>query len=123
MVRRSMRIEEQEQAAEEARQRRALERARRKALLAQEASGEARGYRYAIACSVGWVGPHHRPGPHVHEDSCTHREPIVYEGTRETANARAQQHADGRERGATYHSPMIVPEELIERHARQQGWK
>jgi hypothetical protein len=102
--------------------RRAAERAARRAHIAREASGEARGFRYAIACSVGWVGPWHLPGPHVHDDSCTHREPVVYEGDRESAQARAAMHAERNGRGATHHSPEIVPEEYIARCAAQRRW-
>ena len=99
------------------------ERAARRAHLAREASGEARGFRYAIASCVGWVGPYHLPGPRVFDDSCTHAKPVVYEGDRESANARAQMHAERNERGgATYHSPEIVPEEYIARCIAQRRW-
>lgn len=103
--------------------RRAAERAARRAQIAREASGEARGFRYAIACSVGWVGPWHLPGPRVHDDSCTHREPVVYEGDRETAQARAQMHAERNGcGGAVHHSPEIVPESEIPRRLALRRW-
>ena len=70
--------------------RRASDRAARRAHLAREASGEAHGFRYAIVCCVGWVGPYHLPGPRVFDDSCTHRDPVVYEGDRESAQARRE---------------------------------
>lgn len=92
-------------------------RAEREAHLQREATGEARGYRYAIECCVGWVGPWHLPGPRMYDDSCTHRDPVMYEGDRESANARAQKHAERNRRGgATHHTPMIVPEsEIVQR--------
>lgn len=102
--------------------RRASERAARRAQIAREASGEARGFRYAIACSVGWVGP---PQLHlsIHDDSCTHREPVVYEGDRESAQARAAMHAERNGcGGAVRHSPEIVPEEYIARCVALRRW-
>lgn len=104
--------------------RRKEERAARRTQLAREESGEARGFRYAIACEVGWVGPHDRPGPHVHDDRCTHREPVVYEGDRESAQARAGRHAERNGLGgALHHAPVIVPEDQIARVAAQRGWR
>jgi hypothetical protein len=92
------------------------ERAARRAQIAREESGEARGFRYAIECCAGWVGPWDRPGPHVHDDSCTHRDPVVYDGDRESAQARVQQHRErNRSGGAVHHSPFIVPESEIPR--------
>lgn len=99
------------------------ERAARRAHIAREDSGEARGFRYAIACCVGWVGPYHLPGPRVYDDCCTHAVPVVYEGDRESASARAARHADrNRLGGATHHSPEIVPEEYIARATAQRRW-
>lgn len=99
------------------------QRAERAAQIAREDSGEARGFRYAIECEVGWVGPHQRPGPHVHDDSCTHRDPVIYEGDRESAQARAQRHRDrNRSGGAIHHSPMIVPESEIQRRIAVRRW-
>jgi hypothetical protein len=41
---------------------------------------------------------------------------VIYEGDRESAQARAQRHADrNRLGGATHHSPTIVPESEIPR--------
>jgi hypothetical protein len=92
------------------------QRAERESHLQREADGSARGYRYAIECCVGWVGPWHLPGPRVYDDSCTHRDPVIYDGDRESAQARAQRHAERNLRGgAVYHSPMIVPESEIPR--------
>lgn len=104
-------------------ERRRAEREAIAAHLQREANGEARGYRYAIECHAGWVGPHHRPGPHVHDDSCTHRDPVIYEGDRESARARAQRHAErNRLGGATHHAPMIVPESEIQRRVAARRW-
>jgi hypothetical protein len=91
--------------------------------IAREASGEARGFRYAIACEVGWLGPETNPR-RLFADSCLCREPTIYEGDRESSQARARQHAEERNRsgGATHHSPEIVPEHLVAMRAKQRGW-
>lgn len=98
-------------------ERRRVEREARRAQIAREASGEARGFRYAIECNGGWVGPWHRTGPRVHDDCCTYREPVVYNGDRASAQARAQEHNESRRYsgGALHHSAFIVPESEIPR--------
>lgn len=112
-----------EEAYAAAREQRRVERAARRAHLAREASGEARGYRYAIECEAGWVAPPQGRGPHVHDDSCTHRDPVVYDGDRDSAQARAQIHAERNGLGgAIHHSPMIVPEDQITRRIAARRW-
>lgn len=104
-------------------QKRRLEFEGRRAQIAREASGEARGFRYAIECEVGWVGPS-ESRLSVHDDSCTHRRPVIYEGDRESANARAQEHREARRYsgGAISHSPIVVPEAEIERRTAARRW-
>jgi hypothetical protein len=100
-----------------------VQRAERAAQIAREDSGEARGFRYAIECGCGWVGPWHLPGPRVHHDSCTHRDPVIYEGDRESAQARVQRHRErNRSGGAVHHTPMIVPESEIPRRIAAHRW-
>jgi hypothetical protein len=90
---------------------RAAERAERAAHLQREARGEARGYAYAIECFAGWVGVDNR---------CTHREPVLFNGDRESANARAQHHRCRNDLGgAVHHSPCIVPEAYIAQRVLQ----
>lgn len=97
------------------------ERASRRAQIAREASGEAKGFRYAIECEAGWVGP--LPQPHVYDDCCTRREPVLYEGDRESAQARAGIHRERNDRGGCiHHSPAIVPEDQIARRSLQRCW-
>jgi hypothetical protein len=98
------------------------ERAARRAHLAREERGEAHGFRYAIRCGEYlWVGPRKGKGPHVHDDSCAHTEPTMYEGDRASAQARAQIHAERNDRGgAVHHSPEIVPEECVARLVAKQ---
>lgn len=90
------------------------DRAARIAQIAREASLEARGFRYAVECSVGWVGA---------DDKCTHREPQLFEGDRESSQARAVQHRTRNELGgACHHAPFIVPEsEIAKRLAVHAG--
>jgi hypothetical protein len=98
------------------------ERAARRAHLAREASGEAKGFRYAIRCGEHcWVGPCKGKGPRIHDDSCAHTEPTMYEGDRLSAQARAQIHAERNDRGgAVHHSPEIVPEEYVAKLVARQ---
>lgn len=106
----------EEQAAREERMAKwRADRDARRLEVAREASGEARGFRYAIECEAGWVGADGR---------CTHREPVVFEGDRESAQARTVEHREERNRigGATHHAPAIVPEDQIARRTRQRGW-
>jgi hypothetical protein len=92
-------------------ERRRAERAERAAHLQREASGEARGYVYAIECYGGWVGA---------DNSCMHRAPVMFRGDRESANARAQHHRCRNDLGgAVHHSPCIVPEAYIAQRVLQ----
>jgi hypothetical protein len=123
MARRFTRPSEAEQkAANEARMLKwRTDRAARRAHLAREASGEARGFRYAIACGILWVGPVKGTGSHVHDDSCAHLVPTMFEGDRESAQARAQIHTERNDRGgAIHHSTQIVPEAYVARMVAQQ---
>lgn len=104
-------------------EKRSAERAARRAQIDREVSGEARGFRYAIECHTGWVGPHERPGPHVHDDTCTRLEPVIFDGDLASAQARAGRHADRNGcGGAIHHSPMIVPESEIKRRIHARGF-
>lgn len=92
-------------------ERRRAERDARTAHLQRETSGEARGYVCAIECFAGWVGEDNR---------CTHREPVLFGGDRESANARAQYHRCRNDLGgAVHHAPCIVPEAYIEQRVLQ----
>lgn len=83
--------------------------------LEREATGEARGFRYAIECGSLWID-----GDGKHK-----REPTIFEGDRDSSQARACQHRDkNRLGGGIYHGPTIYPEAMVaNRVAFHEYWE
>jgi hypothetical protein len=106
--------------ADEERLQRAIEKS--KAALAEwrrqlerEATGEARGFRYAIECGSLWID-----GDGKHK-----RGPTIFEGDRDSSQARASQHRDkNRLGGGIHHTPTIYPEAMVaHRVALHERWE
>ena len=80
----------------------------------RENTGEARGFRYAIECGVLWLQPDGKHG----------LEPHIFDGDRESSQARACQHGDKNNfGGGVHHTPAIYPEAMVaDRSAFLRSW-